>query len=129
MNGQPECGVQPAAASAVPPPRDWWNYAVQSFDHCTGEHPCAHCKAGRPEAPAGAEPTTGSGGVWEHDDEVRHALPPTFHRPEFLDTLSPAGWFCACCWDEGKLQRWPCRVASAHGGYLSRALKKEAQAR
>lgn len=101
--------------------------AVQSYDQCRGDKQCAHCAAGRPSAPVEAgDPRTLSSAVWELDEELRLALPPAFHRPNWLDTLSTPGWFCACCWtDDGTITQWPCQVVTAHGRYVARAMRLE----
>lgn len=94
--------------------------AVENFDQCTGDE-CTHCKAGRPAAPEDWDPRIPEA-LWELDDDVRAALPPAFHLPVFIDTCTPKGWFCACCWDAGTLTMWPCQVASKHGNYVHREL-------
>ncbi len=98
--------------------------AVQGWDACKPDDQCTHCAAGRPEAPVSADDPadTASSCVEVETDAQRYALPPTYHRPHWIDVLSPPGWFCAACWDESQLTHWPCLVAIRHGGYLSRAM-------
>lgn len=104
---------------------------VDSYDQCPSGSQCAHCAAGRPAAPVEAgDPRELTSSTWELDDVVRAALPPAYHRPAWIDTCTPKGWFCACCWDEAMLSQWPCTVASRHGNYLARSWKfEEDQAR
>lgn len=94
-------------------------YPVESYDACRGDDPCAHCKASRPAAPDWimrvSSPTQSA---WELDDEVRLALPPAFHLPHFIDTCTPAGWFCASCWGDGWMAGWPCDVALRHPKHI-----------
>lgn len=101
--------------------------AVQTYDRCPEGDQCAHCKADRPAIPVDAGgPRELSGGVWELDEALRQAMPPSYHRPEWHDTGRPAGWFCACCWtDDGVVQQWPCDVALRHGNYVARAMRLE----
>lgn len=98
---------------------------VERFDECRGDKPCAHCKAGRPAVPVEAGDPREPEALYELDDAVRWALPPAYHRPVWMDICTPAGWFCACCWDAGQVTQWPCHVATAHGGYLARAFRFE----
>lgn len=99
--------------------------AVQAHQACPEGDQCTHCKAGRIAIPAEAgDPRELSGGIWELDDALRHALPPTYHRPAWVE-CSPPGWFCACCWDEGTLTAWPCLVAARHGTYVRRSMELE----
>lgn len=101
--------------------------AVWSFNACKLGNECPHCAAGRPEAPETAgNPADRSSGTWEIElSEQRFALPPTYHRPVYLETLRPPGWFCAACWDESQLTQWPCMVADRHALYVSRAISEE----
>lgn len=100
---------------------------VAASDACpTGPNRCPHCAAGRPASPADAgDPRDLSVSAADLDDAQRFALPPTYHRPEFCDTIRPPGWFCAVCWDGYEISSWPCTVAVAHGTYLRRALRTE----
>lgn len=104
--------------------------AVESFDACESGDECPHCAAGRPEAPeAAGDPADLSSSTWEVEtDAQRFALPPTYHRAVYLDTLSPPGWFCAACWGDSVLTGWPCVVATRHASYISRAIHEERQA-
>lgn len=100
--------------------------AVQPWDACRPDDPCPHCKADRPAAPIEVgDPRDLTCGNWELDDVLRQALPPAFHRPVWIDTCTPKGWFCACCWDEAEVTQWPCAVAYRHGNYVSRSWKFE----
>jgi hypothetical protein len=98
---------------------------VESSDQCPEGNQCQHCAAGRPAAPDDLAPRRLYESVWELDDDVRQALPPAFHRPEFVDTCTPKSWFCNCCWTGGHVTSWPCQVAQAHGTYVHRALRFE----
>lgn len=100
--------------------------AVQSYDRCPTADECPHCAAGRPSAPVEAgDPRDLSMAVADVDDAMRAAMPPAYHRPEFSDLGKPAGWFCACCWDDGSVMEWPCTVALRHGTYLRRSMMLE----
>jgi hypothetical protein len=99
--------------------------AVGTFDRCRGDKPCAHCAAGQPAAAESLNPRDLSAGVWELDEPDRIALPPAFHRPEWIDTCTPKGWFCACCWGDGWVTSWPCDVATSHGVYLARSWQSD----
>lgn len=101
--------------------------AVDLFDACKPGDECQHCAAGRPEAPESAGiPADLSSSTWEVEtDEQRYALPPTYHRPVYIDTLRPPGWFCAACWGDSVLTGWPCVVATRHATYISRAIENE----
>jgi hypothetical protein len=103
--------------------------AVEPFDACKPGDECPHCAAGRPEAPESAGvPAELSSSTWEVEtDEQRYALPPTYHRPVYIDTLRPPGWFCAACWGDSVLTGWPCVVATRHAAYVSRAIQEERQ--
>jgi len=98
---------------------------VEAFDECHSPDQCAHCKAGRPSAPIEAGDPREPDAHGELDDAMRWALPPAYHRPVFMDTCTPKGWFCACCWEDGLITPWPCQVATAHGNYLTRSMKFE----
>ena len=98
---------------------------VESFEQCPPGSECAHCKAGRPAAPGDLDPRRLYDGVWELDEDVRQALPPAFHRPEFIDTCTPKTWVCNCCWSDGVVTSWPCEVAQAHGTYVHRSFQFE----
>ncbi len=114
------------AVKAAGSDRDDHVGAVESFEACRGGDQCPHCKAGRPAVPVEVgDPRDGGDSLWELDDAVRWALPPAYHRPVWLDTCTPKGWFCACCWDESQLSQWPCVVAARHGDYLGRSLRFE----
>lgn len=99
--------------------------AVWSFDACTGDRPCPHCAAGRPEAPDELPDPADTDSAWELDDAIRYALPPAYHRPRYLDTCTPKIWVCAVCWDESQVSSWPCHVADRHGAYVQRSLDAE----
>lgn len=95
--------------------------AVRVHESCPAGDECGHCAAGRPHAPVEAEdPRELSMGVAMVHAPLRLALPPAYHRPEWM--AGRAGWFCACCWDVA----WPCLVVSRHPRYLDRSLRLEA---
>lgn len=106
------------------PAVDWSLLPVQDYHACPPGRECAHCKAGRPAAPAEiGHPTLLDAVFTEIDAELRFALPPAFHIPRFMDLTTPKLWICAACWDDdGNLSQWPCGVASAHGTYVERAM-------
>lgn len=92
---------------------------VASYDACTGDNPCAHCKAGRPAAPEWIPRVSRpESSTWELDEEVRLALPPALHLPGYVDTCKPAGWFCTSCYGDGWMTSWPCDVALRHPTYI-----------
>lgn len=57
------------------------------------------------------------------DATERAALPAEYHRPFFVDTMTPKGWICEVCWDEGSTSAWPCSPATAGGPALANFLK------
>lgn len=100
--------------------------AVSFFDRCPDGDRCAHCAAGRPSQPVEAgDPRDLSMAVVDVDDGLRLAMPPRFHRPEYAESFASGGWFCACCWTDGRITSWPCLVAQRHGKYLRRSMMLE----
>ena len=88
---------------------------------CPRDNECGHCAAGRPTAHAGLEPAINLVSLFELDEDVRRALPPQYHLPEWID-CTPAGFFCRACWGDGWMTSWPCHVATAHGRTIATAL-------
>lgn len=103
---------------------DWSLLPVQVYHACPSDRACAHCKAGRLPAPVEAGvPGELDAVCSEIDQALRFALPPAFHRPRFMDLLTPKLWVCSACWeDDGNLTAWPCQVATAHGNYIERSM-------
>lgn len=94
--------------------------AVTPDDECPAGTACTHCAAGRPSAPVEAgDPRNLSMAVADVLPQLRQALPPAYHRPEWM--REHGGYRCACCWDVV----WPCPVAQRHGRYLDRSQRLE----